>query len=176
MNDATPKGAINEADPNPHRDRRSEGQLTQEPFAQPPDPEFGAGAEVLSIGELLRRCGGEPVEVPVTGKISDLAVAIYRISRAKGFRSPTREDLDTELGVDAALCKLMLVTTEVAEAAEAIRSKDLNRLGNFGEELADVVIRVLDLAHSTGIDLERVVYEKVVYNASRPVKHGKHGS
>ena len=43
----------------------------------------------------------------------------------------------------------------------------------FEDELADVVIRVLDLCAFKGIDIESHVKAKIRYNASRPHKHGK---
>jgi hypothetical protein len=38
--------------------------------------------------------------------------------------------------------------------------------------MADVVIRVLHFCGKHGIDLDRVVREKMAYNVSRPYKHG----
>lgn len=43
----------------------------------------------------------------------------------------------------------------------------------FGDELADIVIRVLDLAAFKGINLERHIEAKMRYNKLRPHKHGK---
>lgn len=43
----------------------------------------------------------------------------------------------------------------------------------FEDELADVVIRVLDLAAYIGIDLESHIKAKMRFNAMRPHKHGK---
>lgn len=40
-------------------------------------------------------------------------------------------------------------------------------------ELADVVIRVLHFCGKHNIDLEKAVREKMAYNESRPMKHGK---
>jgi len=40
-------------------------------------------------------------------------------------------------------------------------------------ELADVVIRVFDLADEAGIDLAGMIDEKLRYNATRPYRHGK---
>jgi len=42
----------------------------------------------------------------------------------------------------------------------------------FEDELADVVIRVLDIAHSRGFDLEWHIVNKMRYNTMRPYKHG----
>lgn len=39
-------------------------------------------------------------------------------------------------------------------------------------ELADVVIRVMDLCEHYGIDLEKAIIEKHQYNQTRPYKHG----
>ena len=43
----------------------------------------------------------------------------------------------------------------------------------FEAELADIVIRVFDLAGSKGIDLESHILAKMRYNSLRPHKHGK---
>jgi NTP pyrophosphatase (non-canonical NTP hydrolase) len=43
----------------------------------------------------------------------------------------------------------------------------------FEDELADVIIRVLDLCAFKGIDIESHIKAKMRYNASRPHKHGK---
>jgi NTP pyrophosphatase (non-canonical NTP hydrolase) len=39
-------------------------------------------------------------------------------------------------------------------------------------ELADIVIRVLDIAARKGIDIEKAILEKHEYNKTRPYKHG----
>lgn len=81
------------------------------------------------------------------------------------------------------LAKLSLVHSEVAEAVEEVRKKDfdLKRVGyredgkpeGFGPELADIVIRVGDLAWALGLDLEKLVLEKMAYNKGREKMHGK---
>ena len=43
----------------------------------------------------------------------------------------------------------------------------------FEDELADVVIRVLDLCAFKGIDIERHIKAKMRYNSGRAHKHGK---
>jgi len=64
---------------------------------------------------------------------------------------------------------LMLITTEVAEAAEAARIGDFT---NFAEECADIMIRLADLCASFEIDLEAEVVKKMARNAARPAMHG----
>ena len=66
---------------------------------------------------------------------------------------------------------LMLVVSELGEAMEAVRrSYPLSTheglfMGNFEEELADAVIRLMDLSEAMGINLGNA-------NRSRPDRHG----
>ena len=67
--------------------------------------------------------------------------------------------------------KLALVHSEVSEAMEAHR-KDLNddHLPNrkgFEVELADAVIRIMDLAGAYDLDLGGAIAEKLIYNTQR---------
>lgn len=71
---------------------------------------------------------------------------------------------------DAMLGKLMLVNTELCEAAEAARDGDME---NFKEELADAVIRIFDICGACGIDIEEAVAQKMLVNVGRPPKHGR---
>lgn len=50
--------------------------------------------------------------------------------------------------------------------------KDLIK-DTFEDELADIVIRVFDLAAYKGIDIEAHIALKLYFNSSRPYKHGK---
>lgn len=71
---------------------------------------------------------------------------------------------------------LMLVVSELAEAMEGVR-KDLNdthlpQHKMYDVELVDTLIRLLDLmgdrALTAGIDFERILLDKLTYNANRP--------
>lgn len=86
---------------------------------------------------------------------------------------------------------LMLVVTEVAEAMEEHRlgyAPDVVRhLWGAAEsaigvvpkpegiptELADVIIRVLDIAGAYNIDIEAAFLEKLAYNRTRTHRHGR---
>lgn len=88
---------------------------------------------------------------------------------------------------------LGLIHSEVSEALEEVRDDNLEtywvtpakeRVDNRDEappdakpeglpvELADVVIRCMDLAGALGIDLEQAIADKVAFNAGRKHRHG----
>lgn len=71
---------------------------------------------------------------------------------------------------DLTLSKLALVHSEVSEMVEAARKGDFE---GFQEEMADVFIRLLDLAGGMGIDIENAIGEKMSKNEARPFRHGK---
>lgn len=66
--------------------------------------------------------------------------------------------------------KLLLLHSEISEAAEALRNDNIE---NFKEELADIQIRLLDATSSTNIDIELEVRKKMLKNEERPIRHGK---
>lgn len=76
-----------------------------------------------------------------------------------------------------------LLHSEVSELFEFYRKGQLRDMSgkllagipfltNAEEELADIVIRALDIASRMEIDLERAVFLKHSYNMNRPYKHG----
>lgn len=76
--------------------------------------------------------------------------------------------------------QLMLIVTELAEACEAFRVGNppcerpgMEQYSHAAEELADVVIRCLQMAGEHNIPLADVVMAKMAFNETRPVKHGK---
>lgn len=97
--------------------------------------------------------------------MNDIAQEILKINQIKGFTVPS-SIADTE-GV---LAKLMLVTTEVAEAAEEVRSGEAEA---FALELADVIIRVLHISAGMGIDMDKTISHKLRINRERPFMHNK---
>lgn len=68
---------------------------------------------------------------------------------------------------------------EVSELWEAYRDGGLNNTCDKGipltraeEELADIIIRVLDASVQLGINIEAAVTAKHGYNKTRPFRHG----
>lgn len=108
--------------------------------------------------------------------ILTLQQQIHAIAKKKGFWD--YDDEPTNLDPEIINSKLMLIVTEVAEACEALRIGDYQLLGEwrngtFDDELADILIRVLDLAEAMQIDMQWQIEKKMEYNKNRGEKHGK---
>jgi NTP pyrophosphatase (non-canonical NTP hydrolase) len=102
------------------------------------------------------------------GNLNKIASEIAEYIKAKGFVTP--DNIDDPNSRVMMLGKLMLVVTEVSEAAEAARDGDKD---HFEEELADIIIRVLGIAAACRIDLEDAIQQKMFKNEKRPFKHGR---
>lgn len=121
--------------------------------------------------------------------INSLRDLIYKNAKAKGF-------WDQERNIGEAL---MLVVTELAEALETHRAagsiKPVDEMvkqamlemhddefkehfalmvkDSFQDEMADTIIRVLDLCGGLDIDIEWHIAAKMRYNSTRSRLHGK---
>ena len=118
--------------------------------------------------------------------INELAKQIHEGNKKRGF-------YEGEKNIGEMLC---LIHSELSEALEADRNGvyslveiktirgwvDDNAFkthyietvkGSFEEELADIIIRVLDLCAFKNIDIESHIKAKMRFNSLRPYKHGK---
>ncbi|MDP3908879.1 MAG: hypothetical protein Q8Q14_00670 [Gemmatimonadales bacterium] len=134
----------------------------------------------MSIGDLVREAafGFSLAKSGIARSsmtIGELVREAHGTARAKGWH----DDDETPPDPIRIVAWLGLVCSEAAEAMEDVR------LGNmaltFGEdgkpeglpsELADILIRVADIAGALGIDLEAAVVAKASYNARRSRRHG----
>lgn len=100
--------------------------------------------------------------------ISDLGKLTLEINRANGWDVATSETWDGP-NPDKIPRMLALAHSELSEALEAYRKGDKD---NFVEELADTVIRVVDLSAGLGLDLAGAIVAKLKKNRERGHKHG----
>lgn len=73
---------------------------------------------------------------------------------------------------------IALIHSELSEALEANRKGDpesvkISGFTHVEEELADTVIRIMDLAENNGYNLADAILAKAEYNKGRAYKHGK---
>ena len=107
--------------------------------------------------------GKENAEYTVTPEdiITQLRNICHDYAVGQGF-------YDGEVNIPEKLC---LIHSEVSEALEALRGPDEEN--NIGEELADIIIRVFDLAGHLDINIYKEITDKMEKNFKREYKHGK---
>lgn len=110
------------------------------------------------------------MESQLTDALCRFAAYTAEINTSKGFcTSPPANT--TEI-----IAQIMLVVTELSEAVEGLR-KDLmddkvpsRRMVEV--ELADALIRLLNISQWCGYDIAGAAIEKSRYNETRPYRHG----
>lgn len=108
--------------------------------------------------------------------------AAYKNAKEHGWHNGDR--------IPQMLSSIALIHSELGECTEAVRRDcwcddaevDLHELSRdefaarvkdtVQDELADVIIRVLDLCGAFNIDIEAHVIAKMKYNEGRPYRHG----
>lgn len=98
------------------------------------------------------------------------AADIHQTARSKGFWEDGVERNNGEM--------LCLIHSEISEALEALRHGDppddkIPEFTGAETELADAVIRIMDLAHARGWRVAQAIEAKMKFNIGRPYKHGK---
>lgn len=108
--------------------------------------------------------------------LDNLAEDLHETATVKGFWDPMI-DLQNEGEEFVFYAKqLAMIHSEVTEVLEALRKEKGEQ--QVVEELADIIIRVLDLyaglrdISGFRLSLNQVLLDKARYNMSRPAKHG----
>lgn len=104
--------------------------------------------------------------------VDDFSHTIHAIAVEKGFWDANTEENRTIFY----LKQLAMIHSEVSETLEAIRKEKGPDV--VVEELADIMIRVMDLwagmswDHYTNVSLKQTIWDKVKVNKERPKMHG----
>jgi hypothetical protein len=93
---------------------------------------------------------------------------VNTLAHDKGWYDPPKTDGES----------ILLMHNELSEAVEAIRLPEPPRSTKIPdflleeEELADVVIRIMDYSHEKGLRVGAAIKAKHLYNVGRPHRHG----
>ena len=116
----------------------------------------------------------ENMKADVLTEVSPLSLAlpraqqrVHEIAKSKGWWDNPPEDGTI----------IALMHSELSEALEALRkgnpeSEKIPGFSQVEEELADVVIRIMDYSQAKGLNLGGAILEKAQYNTGREYKHG----
>lgn len=111
--------------------------------------------EIISTGE------SEITPDTCVGIISPRTM--HELAKSKGWYDGPERD------VPELLC---LIHCEISEALQEYRAHKDDWKNKVGEELADTVIRIFDMAEYLGIDIIKEIQIKHNYNKTRPYRHG----
>ena len=107
-------------------------------------------------------------QLPFIQTITTLANQIHTIARVKGWWDAPRNDGEL----------IALMHSELSEALEALRngnppSNHIPEFSGIEEEMADLIIRVLDAAAARGWRIGEALVAKMEFNRGREYRHGK---
>lgn len=91
--------------------------------------------------------------------VKELTELIMSQAKEKGFGTKP-EDINVAE-------KIALIHSEVSEAFEAYRHKNIDGKDGFEEELGDAVQRILHLCGVMGVDIEKAILKKLDHNKDR---------
>lgn len=93
---------------------------------------------------------------------------INRTNRLKGWINPGIERHDGEL--------IALIHSEISECLEYLRHgnprSDHIDTSGAEEELADAIIRIMDMSYTRGFNIPKALFLKLAFNKTRKYRHG----
>ena len=106
------------------------------------------------------------MSVQFIDEFDKVARMVNDIAREKGWWDKERNDGEA----------IALMHSELSEALEAMRkdlmSEKIQGYTGVEEELADVIIRIMDFAVGRNLDVSRAIIEKIEFNKGRERMHG----
>lgn len=91
--------------------------------------------------------------------LEQISILVMEQAKEKGFGTKPEEINVGE--------KVALIQSEVSEALEAYRHKNINGKDGFTEEMGDAIQRIFHLCGVLGVDLEGAILDKLAYNKDR---------
>ena len=91
--------------------------------------------------------------------LKQLTTLVLEQAKEKGFGTKPEEINVAE--------KIALIQSEVSEAYEAYRHKNINGKDGFKEEMGDAIQRILHLFGVLNVDVSEAILEKLDYNKAR---------
>lgn len=92
---------------------------------------------------------------------------VHDIAKQKGWWEGERNDGEL----------IALMHSELSEGLEALRkdlqSDHITDYKGIEEELADCIIRIMDMAEVRGYNISGAIVQKIKFNTTREYKHGK---